>query len=190
MTVTRGVVQPQTNPVPLRICLGGEDSGGRLAVVEMALDPPSGPPLRLHPTHGERFDVLAGKLTLQLGEEIVTGGPGTWAFAAPDIPPERSAAEQETRVLGSPLTARADKAIGRSAPYGPGQGGRPMSNPNTGMWIRYTDLEKLYGYLPGMAQLGQHRGAEVPPRGIGGPRRARPGTGARGASRTRWRTGA
>jgi quercetin dioxygenase-like cupin family protein len=76
MTVTRGVVQPQTNPVPLRICLGGEDSGGRLAVVEMALDPPSGPPLRLHPTHGERFDVLAGKLTLQLGEEIVTGGPG------------------------------------------------------------------------------------------------------------------
>jgi hypothetical protein len=31
-----------------------------------------------------------------------------------------------------------------------------MSNPNTGMWIRYTDLEKLYGYLPGMAQLAQH----------------------------------
>ena len=50
MTVTRGVVQPQTNPVPLRICLGGEDSGGRLAVVEMALDPASGPPLHLHPT--------------------------------------------------------------------------------------------------------------------------------------------
>jgi quercetin dioxygenase-like cupin family protein len=63
----------------------------------------------LHPTHGERFDVLAGKLTLQLGEEIVTGGPGTWAFAPPDIPPERSAAEQETRVLGSPLTARPDQ---------------------------------------------------------------------------------
>ena len=102
MTVTCGVVQPQTNPVPLRICLGGEDSGGRLAVVEMALDPASGPPLHLHPTHGERFDVLAGRLTLQLGEEIVTGGPGTWAFAPPDIPPERSAAEQEPAYSGHP----------------------------------------------------------------------------------------
>jgi acyl-CoA thioesterase I len=27
-----------------------------------------------------------------------------------------------------------------------------MSNPATGMWIQYTHLEKLYGYLPGMAQ--------------------------------------
>ena len=31
-----------------------------------------------------------------------------------------------------------------------------MSNPNTGRWIRYTHLEKLSGYLPGMAQLAQH----------------------------------
>jgi acyl-CoA thioesterase I len=27
-----------------------------------------------------------------------------------------------------------------------------MSNPTTDMWIQYTHLEKLYGYLPGMAQ--------------------------------------
>jgi acyl-CoA thioesterase I len=27
-----------------------------------------------------------------------------------------------------------------------------MSNPTTGMWIQYTHLDKLYGYLPGMAQ--------------------------------------
>jgi quercetin dioxygenase-like cupin family protein len=156
MTVTRGVVQPQSNPVPLRICLRGEDSGGSLAVVEMALEPASGPPLHLHPTHGEGFYVLAGELTLQLGEEVVIGGPGTWAFAPPELPhtlanltdqevrllcvfapagferrferilaeqagrqpPERSAAEQGTRVLGPPLRARADEAIGRVAERG------------------------------------------------------------------------
>jgi len=27
-----------------------------------------------------------------------------------------------------------------------------MSNPTTGMWIQYTHLDKLYGYLPGMVQ--------------------------------------
>jgi quercetin dioxygenase-like cupin family protein len=145
MTATRGVVQPQTNPVPLRICLRSEDSDGGLAVVEIVLDPATGPPLHLHPTHGEGFYVLAGELTVQLGEEIVSGGPGTWAFAPPDTPhtlanlteqevrllcvfapagferrfdrilaeqagqqpPERSAAERETRTLGPPLTARA-----------------------------------------------------------------------------------
>jgi hypothetical protein len=42
MTATRGVVQPQTDPVPLRICLRGDDSDGDLAVVEMVLDPGSG----------------------------------------------------------------------------------------------------------------------------------------------------
>jgi len=153
MTATRGVVQPQTDPVPLRIRLRGEDSGERLAVVEMVLDPASGPPLHLHPTHGEGFYVLAGELTVQLGEEIVTGGPGTWVFAPPDTPhtlanltdqevrllcvfapagferrferilaeragrqpPEPSAAERETRMIGPPLRARADEASGRVA---------------------------------------------------------------------------
>jgi quercetin dioxygenase-like cupin family protein len=145
MTATRGVVQPQSNPVPLRICLRGEDSDGGLGVVEMVLDPATGPPLHLHPTHGEGFYVLAGELTVQIGEEIVSGGPGTWAFAPKDTPhtlanlteqevrllcvfapagferrfdrilaeqagqqpPERSAAERETRTLGPPLMARA-----------------------------------------------------------------------------------
>ena len=45
-----------------------------------------GPPLHLHPTHAEAFYVLAGHLSLQVGEEVVTGGPGTWACAPKDVP--------------------------------------------------------------------------------------------------------
>lgn len=139
----RGFIQPQTTPVPLRICLRGADSDGRLSVVEMVLDPGTGPPLHVHPTHDEGFYVLAGELTVQVGDEITSGGPGTWAFAPKDVPhtlanvgdhqtrvlcvfapagferrferilseqagqplPERSAAEQQTRVLGPPLYA-------------------------------------------------------------------------------------
>jgi quercetin dioxygenase-like cupin family protein len=144
MTVIRGVVRRETMPGRVRMCLRGEDSAGGLAVVELVLDPATGPPLHLHPTHGEGFYVLAGELTLQIGDEIVSGGPGTWAFAPKDTPhtlanltdqevrllcvfapagferrferilakqagqqpPERSAAERETRTLGPPLTAR------------------------------------------------------------------------------------
>ena len=71
----------------LRILLGEADCDGALGVVEMALSPGvSGPPLHLHPTHAEAFYVLAGQLSLQVGEEVVTGGPGTWACAPKDVP--------------------------------------------------------------------------------------------------------
>jgi uncharacterized cupin superfamily protein len=53
----------------LRILLGEADCDGALGVVEMALSPGvSGPPLHLHPTHAEAFYVLAGELSLQVGE--------------------------------------------------------------------------------------------------------------------------
>jgi quercetin dioxygenase-like cupin family protein len=71
----------------LRVLLGGADCGGAMGVVEMALSPgTSGPPLHLHPTHAEAFYVLAGELSLQVGEDVVTGGPGTWACAPKDVP--------------------------------------------------------------------------------------------------------
>jgi quercetin dioxygenase-like cupin family protein len=71
----------------LRILLGEADCDGALGVVEIALSPGvSGPPLHLHPTHAEAFYVLAGQLSLQVGEEVVTGGPGTWACAPNDVP--------------------------------------------------------------------------------------------------------
>ena len=72
---------------PLRILLSAGDSDDALGAVEMRLDPGStGPPLHVHPTHGEGFYVLSGELTVQIGEDIVTGGPGTWAFAPRDTP--------------------------------------------------------------------------------------------------------
>ena len=38
------------------------------------------------PTHGEGFYVLAGDLSFQVGDDIITGGPGTWVFAPRDTP--------------------------------------------------------------------------------------------------------
>jgi mannose-6-phosphate isomerase-like protein (cupin superfamily) len=45
-----------------------------------------GPPLHVHPTHGEGFYVLEGQLAFQVGSEVVTAGPGTWLFAPRNVP--------------------------------------------------------------------------------------------------------
>lgn len=87
MTLLRVVAPRRTSTDPLTVLLNAQESGGDLGVVEMTMDPGSaGPPLHVHPTHGEGFFVLAGDLSFQLGDEVVTGGPGTWAFAPRDTP--------------------------------------------------------------------------------------------------------
>lgn len=69
---------------PLRVLLA---DAAEVGVVEMEMAPGSpGPPLHVHPTHGEGFYVLAGLLTVQVGAEIVTADPGTWLWAPRDTP--------------------------------------------------------------------------------------------------------
>jgi quercetin dioxygenase-like cupin family protein len=87
MTIIPGVVQTGLSLEPLRIRLRSEDSGGDVGLVEMAMAAGStGPPLHVHPTHGEGFYVLDGELTFQVGDDVVSGGPGTWVFAPRDTP--------------------------------------------------------------------------------------------------------
>jgi quercetin dioxygenase-like cupin family protein len=60
------------------VLLRCHDSAGELGLVEMAMSAgASGPPLHVHPTHGEGFYVLAGDLSFRVGDDIITGGPGT-----------------------------------------------------------------------------------------------------------------
>jgi quercetin dioxygenase-like cupin family protein len=60
MTVSIGVAQIGPSTSPLHIRLRSLDSGGELGVVELEMPPGiEGPPLHVHPTHGEGFYVLA-----------------------------------------------------------------------------------------------------------------------------------
>lgn len=82
-----GIVRRPAGGEALRVLLSADENADALGVVEMEFAPgSSGPPLHLHPTHGEGFYVLQGELTVQIGEEVLTGGPGTWAFAPRDVP--------------------------------------------------------------------------------------------------------
>jgi mannose-6-phosphate isomerase-like protein (cupin superfamily) len=65
----------------LKILLRGEESEGRIALLEDSVPPAwEGPPLHHHGWE-ESFYVLAGELTFQLADEIVTKRAGEVAFA-------------------------------------------------------------------------------------------------------------
>lgn len=84
---SRGGVVRSADDEVLRVLMNGDGSDGALGVVDMVFAPrTAGPPLHVHPTHGEGFYVLAGVLTVQVDDEVVTGGPGTWVFAPRDVP--------------------------------------------------------------------------------------------------------
>src|ERR687894_1721905 len=73
--------------VGIEVLLSGASSGGQLAVIEEVVESDfAGPPLHLHPSFDEGFYVLDGELTLRVGDELVTGGRGTFAFAERGTP--------------------------------------------------------------------------------------------------------
>ena len=69
----------------MKILLRGEESEGRVALLEDAVPPAwEGPPLHHH-GWDEAFYVLAGELTFQLADQVVTKRAGEVAFAPAGI---------------------------------------------------------------------------------------------------------
>jgi quercetin dioxygenase-like cupin family protein len=68
------------------ILLRGEETGGRVSVVEIALPPhTAGPPLHRH-DFDEAFYMLEGELIFQVEEALVTKGAGEVSFAPRGVP--------------------------------------------------------------------------------------------------------
>jgi mannose-6-phosphate isomerase-like protein (cupin superfamily) len=63
-----------------------DDSGGQFAVGLMKVQPMGGPPLHVHSREDEWFYVLKGELTIQVGDERITAGPGTSVFGPRGVP--------------------------------------------------------------------------------------------------------
>jgi EmrB/QacA subfamily drug resistance transporter len=78
----RGPEQPAPKPsLRSEILLRTEQTDGEVAIVEITVPAGwGGPPLHHH-DFDEAFYVLAGELTFQVGDELVTAGPGAVAFA-------------------------------------------------------------------------------------------------------------
>jgi quercetin dioxygenase-like cupin family protein len=69
------------------IHLRGDDSDGLLAVVEYVVAAgEGGPPLHVHPKHGEGFYVLDGEVTFQVRDELTTVRAGSLVYAVAGTP--------------------------------------------------------------------------------------------------------
>ena len=65
---------------------GTEQSGGSLAIVEHLIPPAAESPWHVHRTQDESFFILDGRVTVIVGEERWTLGPGGYAFGPRDVP--------------------------------------------------------------------------------------------------------
>lgn len=85
----------------LEVLLRGEASGGRLALVEMAVSARStGPPLHVHESWDEGFYVLEGDLVIQVGDTVNSATAGMFAFAARETPHTfANVGAEEARIL-------------------------------------------------------------------------------------------
>jgi quercetin dioxygenase-like cupin family protein len=62
------------------IRVGTEQSGGSVAIVEHLIPPAAESPWHLHHTQDESFYVLDGQVTVIVGQQRFTLGPGDYAF--------------------------------------------------------------------------------------------------------------
>ncbi len=65
--------------------LRGEEHGASISLILDESGPGEGPRLHRHP-YDETWVVEEGDLTFQLGDEILTAGPGDVVIAPPDVP--------------------------------------------------------------------------------------------------------
>jgi quercetin dioxygenase-like cupin family protein len=68
------------------IRVGSEHSGGSLAIVEQVIPAGAESPWHVHRTQDESFYVLDGQVTVIVGEQRWTLGPGDYAFGPREVP--------------------------------------------------------------------------------------------------------
>jgi quercetin dioxygenase-like cupin family protein len=64
----------------------GEDTAGKLAVLEQLADPGVGSPWHVHHAEDEAFYVLEGQMRFICGDQQWTADAGTWVYLPKDIP--------------------------------------------------------------------------------------------------------
>jgi quercetin dioxygenase-like cupin family protein len=102
----------------MRYVATGEETGGRLAVIEQRLGSAGEPPRHVHANEDEAFYVLEGRLAASIGDDTASAGPGELVFLPRGVPHSLHAQTPEVRglVLISPAGfERFFAAIGRPA---------------------------------------------------------------------------
>jgi len=63
-----------------------QDTGGRLAIIEVTEPPGAESPLHVHHREDEGFWILEGEVSLQVGDDTIEASAGDFAWGPRDIP--------------------------------------------------------------------------------------------------------
>ena len=77
----------------------GEDTGGRMAVVEHHSPRGSGSPLHVHRNEDESFYVLEGELTVWVDGQTIVAPAGSFVYGPRDVPHTFIVSSEEARFL-------------------------------------------------------------------------------------------
>lgn len=107
-TATSAVVHAAGGGRPLRVMgnpwwvkVAGEQTGGRLAVVEADFAPGTGAPAHLHHDHDECFYILSGRFRFQAGADFREIGAGGFCYVPREVVHGfANISEQSARMMG------------------------------------------------------------------------------------------
>jgi quercetin dioxygenase-like cupin family protein len=77
----------------------GEDTGGRMAVIEHLSPRGSGSPLHVHRNEDESFYVLDGELTMWVDGQTIAAPKGSFVYGPRDVPHTFIVSSEEARFL-------------------------------------------------------------------------------------------
>lgn len=77
----------------------GADTGGQMCIVEVTEPPGTEAPLHVHHREDEAFWILAGSVTLEVGDTTIEAGPGDYAFGPRDVPHRYTVGPDGCRML-------------------------------------------------------------------------------------------
>ncbi|GBF03832.1 hypothetical protein DAERI_010004 [Deinococcus aerius] len=81
------------------VLLGGEDTGGRLAVIDLCARRDFEPPVHVHRHEDELIAVLEGRLTVEVGAEHVEAAPGQVLLLPRGVPHALHLLSETARLL-------------------------------------------------------------------------------------------
>jgi quercetin dioxygenase-like cupin family protein len=149
------------------------ESGGRRSLFEVVVEPGGGNGLHRHLTYGERFTVVDGRLTVQVGAGALRLAPGESATAPPGAPhrfANESAGPTTFRVELTPGHRGFERTLqigyGLAGDGGLTAGGRPKDPRVTGLLLEWAEMRlcgphRALGPLVGpLAALARHAGLD------------------------------
>lgn len=137
-----------------RYLINGEQTGGRLAVVEHPIKPRAlASPMHTHTHEDEISFVVAGRVGVQVGDQVLVAEPGTIVFKPKGIPHAFwNESEEEARVLEMITPARFENYFREMAAlYADSTSGPPDPQRAAALYARY-GLELDVASIPQLIQ--------------------------------------